>query len=133
MHPVEGVEGGLGQGAAVDDTRSYRSNSGLLQLCPRVAAVTPLAGNAATILRVTGSRLWHPAAQSVDVVVGDAAIPVRAPQPTDPWAAPTPTAVEVPMSAAAQLLDAAVVPYRVAVQVDGARSRDSGVTFILGP
>jgi hypothetical protein len=37
------------------------------------------------------------------------------------------------MSAAAQLLEIAVVPYRVAVQVDGARSRDPGVIFILGP
>ena len=89
-------------------------------------------GNAATILRVTGNRLWHPEARIVEVIVGDAAIPVRAPGGGDPWAAPTPTAVEVPMSAAAELLDISATPYPVAVQVDGARSRDTGVPFTWG-
>ena len=67
------------------------------------------------------------------MIVGDAAIPVRAPGVGDPWAAPTPTAVEVPLSAAGDILDVSATPYPVAVQVDGARSRDPGVTFILGP
>jgi hypothetical protein len=69
----------------------------------------------------------------VEVIVGDVAIPVRAPGPGDTWAAPTPTAVEAPISAAGDLLEISVVPYPVAVQVDGARSRDPGVTFTLGP
>lgn len=133
IHAVEGVQGGLGQGTAVGGSRSYRSNVWLLQLAPRVMAAIPPAGNAVTILRVTGNRLWHPGAQTVEVIVGDAAIPVRVPGGGDPWAAPTPTAVEVPVSAATELLDISAVPYPVAVQVDGSRSRDPGVTFTLGP
>ncbi|MGO4841573.1 DUF4255 domain-containing protein, partial [Rhizobiaceae sp. 2RAB30] len=99
----------------------------------RVTSIVPVVGNAATVLRVNGQRLWHQRARAVEVIVGDAAIPVRAPQPGDPWAAPTPTAVEVPMSAAADMLDVSVTPYPVAVQVDGARSRDAGIQFTLGP
>ena len=79
IHAIEGVQGGLGQGTAVGGSRSYRSNSWLLQLAPRVTAAIPPAGNAVTILRVTGNRLWHPGARTVEVIVGDAAIPVRAP------------------------------------------------------
>lgn len=133
MHPAEGVEGALGPGTAVGGLRSYRSNSWLLQLSPRVTGAIPAAGNLATILRVTGDRLWHAGARSVDVIVGDAAIPVRPPAGADPWAMPSPTAVEVPISGATELLDISAVPYPVAVQVDGARSRDPGVTFTLGP
>ena len=133
IHAIEGVQGGLGQGTAVGGSRSYRSNVWLLQLAPRVTAAIPPAGNAVTILRVTGNRLWHPGARTVEVIVGDAAIPVRVPGGGDPWAAPTPTAVEVPVSAATELLDISAVPYPVAVQVDGSRSRDPGVTFTLGP
>ncbi len=55
----------------------------------------------ATILRVTGDRLWHAGARSVEVIVGDAAIPVRPPDRSlIPGPLPTPTAVEVPISAA---------------------------------
>jgi hypothetical protein len=133
MHPAEGVQGGLGQGAPDSGLRRYSSNTWLLQLCPRVTGATPAVGNAATILRVTGNRLWRPAAGSVDVIVGDAAIPVRIPGAGDPWAAPTPSAVEVHIAAAGTLLEISAVPYRVAVQVDGTRSRDPGVTFTLGP
>lgn len=133
MHPGEGVQGGLGAGTAISGLRRYPSNSWLLQLSPRVTAAIPPAGNAATILRITGQRLWHPTARTVEVIIGDAAVPVRPPTAADPWAAPTPTAVEVPMSAASELLDISAVPYPVAVQVDGARSRDPAVTFTLGP
>lgn len=125
MHPAEGVQGGLGTGAPVPPgLRRYPSNSLLMQLVPRVTAAIPAAGNAATILHVTGQRLWHVGARTVEVIVGDAAIPVTA---------PTPTAVDAPMSAAAGLLEISAVPYPVAVQVDGARSRDPGMTFTLGP
>ena len=134
VHPVEGVQGGLGRGTAIDGSRRYASNIWLLQLVPRITPpAVPTSGNAATILHIDGNRLWHPAARTVEVIVGDAAIPVRPPGVGDVWAAPTPTAIEVPMSAAGDLLDISATPYPVAVQVDGARSRNSGVTFILGP
>ena len=132
-HPVEGVEGGLGHGTAIGGTRDYLSNSLLMQLTPRVTGALPAAGNAASILRVTGERLWHAAAGTVEVIIGDASVPVRIPGAGDPWAAPTPTAVEVPVADAAGLIAISAIPYPVAVQVDGARSRDAGVTFTLGP
>jgi hypothetical protein len=135
-HPVDGVEGGLGTGSGVSTVRDYRSNSALLQLVPRVSAVMPLSGTSAGILQVTGARLWHPNAQLSEVIVGDAAVAVRPPGVSDPWAAPTPTTVEVPLSDAGSLLPAPAVGgdlYPVAVQVDGARSRDTGITFTLLP
>jgi len=132
-HPADGVGGGLGHGAVITTMRRYPSNLALLLLCPRITSVVPVAGNTSTILRVNGERLWRQQARIVEVIVGDAAIPVRAPQPGDPWAAPTPTAVEVPMNAAAEILAVSATPYPVAVQVDGARSRDTGMLFTLGP
>jgi hypothetical protein len=131
MHPTEGVEGGLGPGTAIGGSRRYSSNIWLMQLGPRVSAAAAV--NAGAVLRITGSRLWHADAGTVEVIVGDAAIAVRPPGPADPWAAPTATVVEVPMSAVTDLLDPSPPPYRVAVQVDGARSRDPGVTFNVPP
>lgn len=134
-HRVEGVEGGLGHGRPVPSVsrqRRYASNSRLLQLCPRVQSASPSPGNAATILRVTGQRLWHSAAREVEVLIGDVAIPVRW-SPGDPWAAPTDTAVEVPIAAADGLIEISSTPYPVAFEVDGARSRETGITFTMGP
>ncbi|QIG49839.1 DUF4255 domain-containing protein [Nordella sp. HKS 07] len=133
FHPGEGVEGGLGPGSAIATSRRYASDIRLMQLVPTVVDAIPPVGNAASLLRVTGERLWHPAARGAEVIVGDAAIPVRMPEPGDPWAAPTPTAVEVPIVVATDILDVSATPYPVAAQVDGARSRDVGVTFTLGP
>jgi hypothetical protein len=135
-HPVDGVEGGLGAGVNVSESRRYASNTALLQLVPRVTAAAPASGSAATVLQVTGSRLWHPRARTSEVIIGDAAVLVRSPGPGDAWAAPTPTVVEVPVSEAATLLPAPSPggdAYPVAVQVDGARSRDSGMDFTLEP
>lgn len=135
-HPIEGVEGGLDHGQPVHMTRRYASNVALLQLVPRVTGINPVAGTAATVLRVTGTRLWHARARLVEVVVGDAAVEVRAPGVGDPWAAPTPAAVEVPVADAAGLLPAPSPggdAYPVAVQVDGARGRDPSFDFTLGP
>lgn len=134
VHAAEGAQGGLGQGTAVAGSRRYASNIWLLQVSPRITGpVTPASGNAATILRVTGERLWHAGAKAVEVIVGDASIPVRPPGPGDGWSAPTPTAVEVPIGAASELLEVSPTPYPIAVQVDGARSRDPGFAFTLGP
>lgn len=131
----EGVEGGLDRGSRVTSVRRYASNLALLQLVPQITGVAPPAGNAASVLGVTGTRLWSPAANTVEVVIGDAAVTVRAPSLADPWAAPTPTEVQVPVADAASLLAvqaAADPPYPVAVEVDGARSRDPA-GFHLGP
>jgi hypothetical protein len=131
----EGVEGGLDRGRAVTSVRRHASNLALLQLVPRVTGITPPAGNAAAVLTVTGTRLWHSAAHAVEVAIGDVAVAVRAPKPGDPWAAPTPTSVQVPVADATGILaiqTAADPPYPVAVEVDGARSRDAG-GFHLDP
>jgi hypothetical protein len=124
----EGVEGGLDRGSAVTTVQRRTSNLALLQLVPQVTGVTPAAGNAATVLAVTGARLWHPAAHNVEVTIGDAAVRVRFPGPGNPWAAPTPTQVEIPVADAATILPVQATadpPYPVAVEVDGARSRDA--------
>jgi Pvc16 N-terminal domain len=135
-HPVEAVEGGLDAGVVVETPRRYASNVALLQLVPDIATTSPAAGTAATILQLTGTRLWHARARTAEVIVGDAAVAIRAPAPGDPWAAPTPTLVEVPIAEAAALLpspSAGGDPYPIAVQVDGVRSRDTGVVFTLQP
>ena len=135
-HPADGVEGGLDHGLPVSEQRLYRSNVALLQLVPQITGIVPPAGTAADVLQVTGTRLWHEAAEMAEVIVGDAAVPVRPPGPGDPWSVPTPTAVEIPVAEAAALLPAPSGggdPYPVSVQLDGARSRDSGFIFTLGP
>jgi hypothetical protein len=131
----EGVEGGLDRGSRVVLPRRQGSNVMLLQLVPQVTATAPAVGNAATLLQVTGTRLWSPTAQVAEVVVGNVGIRIRAPHSGDPWSPPTPTQVQVPMADAVGLLPvqlAADPPYLVAVEVDGARSRDAA-SFRLGP
>jgi len=133
-HAAEGVAGGRDHGTTINEPRRYGSNVALLQLVPRVTAITPAAGTTAAVLRVTGVRLWHARARVAEVIVGDAAVAIRPPGPGDPWAAPTPTVVEVPVADAAALLPPpAGDVYPVAVQLDGARSRDAGFDFTLNP
>jgi hypothetical protein len=131
----EGVQGGLDHGTKVTLQRRQGSNVMLLQLVPRVINVTPATGNAATLLQVDGTRLWSPAALVAEIVVGNAAIPIRQPRAGELWAAPTPLQVFLPMSDAVGALPvqpAADPPYAVAVEVDGARSRDVA-SFRFGP
>lgn len=131
----EGVQGGLDHGTTVSLPRQQGSNVLLLQLVPRVSAVAPATGNSATILQVNGTRLWSPSALIAEIVVGNAAIPIRQPRAGEVWAAPTPTQVFLPMSDAAGVLPVqapADPPYAVAVEVDGARSRDAA-SFRFGP
>jgi Pvc16 N-terminal domain len=137
-HPAEGVEGGLGPGAAISGTKRYGSNLALLQVCPRITSVVPAVASvaaigAASMLRITGARLWPSGAHSVDVIIGDVAIRVRDKKMEDLWIAPTQTVVEIPLLAVTNALQTSVTPYAVAVEVDGARSRDLGLTFTLGP
>jgi Pvc16 N-terminal domain len=137
-HPVEGVEGGLGPGTAMAGSRRYGSNLALLQLCPRITTLVPAVASAAAIgaasmLRITGARLWPGGAHSVDVIIGDVAIHVRDKKQGDPWIAPSQTSVEIPLLLVTDALQTSVAPYAVAVEVDGVRSRDLGLTFTLGP
>ncbi|MFV2054094.1 DUF4255 domain-containing protein [Aliiroseovarius sp. YM-037] len=133
---TEGVAGADGPGTRIEEPRRFHSNTALMQLVPQVTGVAPAAGDASTILQVTGTRLWHPGAEEAQVVVGDSAINIRATSPADPgtWADPTPTVVEIPMSEVTlATLAAADPPYPVAVVVDGARCRASGLGFHLDP
>jgi len=133
---IEGVEGGLGRGTAVTETRRFTSASALMLLVPRVTAINPMSGDAGTILQVTGIRLWHPRARRVEVLLGDAAIEVVPPGPGDPWAPPAPTVVEVSLARAVEILPsppAGGTAYPVFVGVDGAMSRDSTIDFTLRP
>ena len=135
-HPADGVEGGLGNGTQFTEPRRYASNIALLQLTPRITAVNPANGPAATVLQVQGTRLWHDGARIAEVFIGEAAVRVREPGVGDPWAAPTSTVVEVPVADVTDVLPVqggGDPPYPVAVQVDGARSRDTGFAFHLDP
>jgi hypothetical protein len=128
---TDGVQGALDRGTPLAKDRALRSNTVLLQLVPIISAVTPN-GTANDILTVTGTRLWNGNASS-EVIVGDVAVPVRMPQAGDPWTAPTETKVEIPVSAIAAVLEPRATPYPVAIQVNGARSRESGPAFRLDP
>ena len=119
-------------------SRRYGSNQFPLQLCPRITSVAPAVASvaaidAATVLTVNGARLWPGGKQTVDVIIGDVAIRVRDKKLGDPWAAPTQTTVEVPLLPVIEMLQTSVTPFPIAVEVDGARSRDIGITLTLGP
>lgn len=129
---TDGVEGELDRGLPISEDRALRSNTALLQIVPVVTATSPAFGNVGAILRIAGERLWAPHLPS-QVLVGNAAVPVRPPQPGDPWAAPTPTQIEVPVSAIAASLLPSATPYPVGVQVAGARSRETSFSFRLDP
>jgi hypothetical protein len=134
VHQTEGVAGSLDHGAALLDDRASASNIALFQLVPQITAIAPLGGPAATVLQINGTRLWNPDGPS-DVLIRDAPITIRPPQPGDPWVAPNPVMIQVPVADAAALLPpppAGGTPYPAAVQVNGARSRDA-VIYTLTP
>lgn len=135
VREIEGVAGGLDRGQPILDDRAAASNTAVLQLVPSITApLNPTSGNAATILKIKGSRLWRPGGLT-EVLIGDAPVRVTIPGAGDPWAMPTPTKIEVPIADAAALLPtppAGGTDYSLAVQVDGARSRDD-ITFKLKP
>jgi uncharacterized protein DUF4255 len=132
-HPADGVEGGLDRGTAIAPPRRYASNAVLLQLVPHVVALVPTHGPAATILEVQGTRLWHPRVRTGEVIIGDVAVTIRALGGSNP--PPSPTSVRIPIADVAAILPVlgpGDPPYPVAVQVDGARSRDP-MTYVLDP
>jgi hypothetical protein len=132
---TDAVSGGLGAGVSSTVPRRYQSNFAFIQLVPQVTGTVPAVAGLGDVLRIDGTRLWRPGAKT-QVILGDAAVDVRRPTAADPWADPTDTAVEVPLAAFQDSLPPPPVagdPYPVAVQSDGARSRDAGITFTLTP
>ncbi|WP_018185023.1 DUF4255 domain-containing protein [Kaistia granuli] len=135
MNGVEGVAGALDRGASLVAERRFASNVALMQLVPEITAINPAAGSPGVLLQIHGTRLWWPAAREAWTVIGDAAVRIRPPVGADPWAAPTPIQIEIPVSEAAALLPdppPAGTAYPVAVEIDGARSRRS-FDFTLTP
>jgi hypothetical protein len=142
---LESVEGGLDRGVTASHPREYRSNLGVLMLVPEITGTAPPSGNANTVLTVNGARLYD-ARYTTLVLVGDAAIEVRPPRPPDPaasppflgdpWAMPTPTSVQVPLTSLAQALPPPApggTPHAVRVQVNGAQNRADTFSFTLMP
>ena len=132
---TEVVEGGLDKGQVVSDESVYRSNQAVFMLVPRITSTNPASGTGATLLTLNGHRLYREGLKSF-VLVGDVAIEVRPPGAGDPWAPPTATAVEVPLTA----LSGAVPPpppggqpYPVRILVNGAQSMEEGLAFTLMP
>jgi hypothetical protein len=128
----EGVVGALDRGVPVLSDRALRSNIALLQLVPTITATTPAFGHAAVTLRVAGTRLWS-ATHPSEIVIGDAAIPVRQPIAGEIFAPPTPTQVEIAGGDIAAALPPSPSPYPIAAQVDGARSRETSFSFRRDP
>jgi hypothetical protein len=134
VHEAEGAAGALGPAATMFQDRAFASNIALFQLVPSIALIAPLAGSAATLLQINGTRLWNPDGPS-EVLIRDAAVTIRPPAPGDPWVAPTPVMVQIPVAEAAALLPpppAGGTPYPLAVQVNSARSRDAMI-YTLTP
>lgn len=134
IHETEGVSGALDRGTTALQDMASGSNTVLFQLVPRITGIAPPAGNAAAVLQINGTRLWTPDGPS-EVLIRDAAVAIRPPQAGDPWVAPTSTIVQIPVADAAALLPAPPpggTPHTLAVQVNGARSRDA-VVFTLAP
>ena len=132
---LESVEGGLDRGITATHPREYRSNLGLVMLVPQIGATAPASGNAATLLTISGARLYDPRYTTL-VLVGDAAIEVRPPQAADPWVTPTPTSVQVPLASLAQALPPPAPGgslHAVRVQVNGALNRSGTFGFTLMP
>ena len=125
--PVDGVEGGLDAGKAlVGVARNLESNSAVLQLVPTQVALNPGAGPISTKLVVQGKRLWHASARGVQIIVGDAAIPVMGPGSANP---PSATSVTADLSSADSLIPTVGQTYTVQVLVDGALSRGPVLGF----
>jgi hypothetical protein len=131
-----GVEGGLDRGTAIAPAvapRRYPSNTVLLQLVPRITLLNPDHGDKTKMVEIQGTRLWHAGARTAEAIIGDAAVTIRDLGGGNP--PPTPTSVLIPMAEAAAALPIPPGPgtdYPIAVEIDGARSRDS-VTFKLEP
>jgi hypothetical protein len=119
----EGVQGGLDRGTTFTEFVVQSSEQSVFILSPTVASISPAAGTSATVLTVNGKRLFQNELKSY-VYVRDVGVEVGF-KPGDPFLPPTPTQVQVPLTA----LTKTVPPlpggtYPVRVQVNGALSRE---------
>jgi hypothetical protein len=117
----EGVQGGLDRGTMFTESVVQSSEQSSFILAPAVVTISPAAGTSATVLTVTGKRLFQSELKSY-VYVRDVGIEVDF-KPGDPFLPPTPTQVQVPLTA----LTKTVPPlpggtYPVRMQVNGALS-----------
>ncbi len=103
------------------------SNQVPLMLSPHIANTDPHSGDSDTILTVEGMRLYKEDFKSY-VLVGDTAIEVRE-APGGEWDPPTPTRVQVPLTALAGQPVGATYPIRI--RVNGADSLEDDKTFEL--
>ena len=130
QHAGGGIAGGLDRGTTFEEPQIEISNQTLFMLVPSITGVSNPA-NVLGLLTVTGTRLFKTGFKS-SVLVSEVAIAVVPPGPTDPWAAPTPTQVQVPLTAISSANPPLTLPhaYPVRVQSNGAISiEDPSVNF----
>jgi len=128
----DGVAGGLDHGTTFSEPQVEISNQTLFMLVPGITGVSPNPANVAGLLTVNGTRLFHAGLKSY-VLVADVAIEVVEPGASDPWASPTSTSVEVPLTAITAANPPLTVPgaYPVRAECNGAISVDEPkVNFI---
>jgi hypothetical protein len=123
--PGEGVQGALDRGTTFTESVKQSSEQSVFMLVPGITSINPVAGTSATILTVNGTRLFQSELKSY-VYVHDVAIEVRF-KPGDPFLPPTPTQVQVPLTALTKTvppLPPSATPHPVRIQVNGALSID---------
>jgi hypothetical protein len=85
LQPSEVVEGGLDRGTVVTEDRRQNSNQGVFLLAPEVSVLNPTNAAAgvlgATVLTVSGRRLFQSGGPKGVVLVGDVSIPIVDPGP----------------------------------------------------
>jgi hypothetical protein len=117
-------------GAVVSGERTFASTSAYFTVVPNVGLARLASGpGEPAVLAVEGSRLFVAGLPTV-VLIGDVALPVRAPTEAGGWDEPTSTRIEVPLGD----IESRLAPgrYPVRVVVNGVTSRDNDVTFEVG-
>jgi hypothetical protein len=124
---TEVIKGGLhSRGKLEIGENVVTSNQVPLMLAPQITNTDPPSGDSTTILTLEGVRLYKEDFKSY-VLVGDTAIEVREP-PGSEWDSPTPTRVQVPLTA---LAGQSVGAYPIRIRVNGAESLEDDKTFEL--
>jgi hypothetical protein len=117
--PGERVEGGLDHGKVFADTSMQASNPDAFMLVPSISAINPANGPSATVVTVTGTRLFHLPLRTY-LLVGDVSIPVTSAMATGD------TQLKVPLDPVASAVPplAPGVTYPVRVSVNSAQCVD---------
>lgn len=101
LQPGEVVAGGLDHGKVITEDRRQNSNQGVFLLAPEISLVNPTSATAATVgatvLIVSGRRLFKPGAAKGVILVGDVSVPIVDPGPGG--VAQTDISVRVPLTA----------------------------------